>query len=436
MASITANGDIAAIAKSSTPIAGRRSCAALEYLLSPIEVSGFLESIFEKSFLHVQTRRSDYFTSIFSRRAAEALLWQQESQIPRFVRIHNDGSDIAPPRTSSTLNFSKWAYEAYAGGATIIINNLEDYHLPVAAFTRELEEFFSCRVSASAYLTPVQAKAFHVHFDTHDVLILQVEGSKRFNLFRNASAPHLPLARQSYSIPGEAVGEATDTILLKPGDCLYIPRGLVHAAHTDDAHSLHLSIGLHPNKVADVISTCVELAAECNGALRETIRTTDPQVASLVEKIASLLGVDLTLQTVLARQRQRFVGSLRPLPGYELERDTFAGRISLDDWVQKRPGAVISTAIFSEVLQMNFPGLGVFREETNLPDRIEAPAALGPAIQFIADSVTAFQVSELPNLTENSKLVLARSLIRQGLLQERYTHPLYTWKKPNGGEAK
>jgi ribosomal protein L16 Arg81 hydroxylase len=379
---------------------------------------GFLKQFYEKSFLHVNGRRNDYFTSMFSRRAAEIVLWQQESRIPSFVRIHNDGSDIAAPRSTSSLNFSKWAYDAYSSGASIIINNLEDYHLPLLAFTRELEEFFSSRVSASAYLTPEQARAFRVHFDTHDVLILQVEGAKHYRLFRNARSPYLPIQRQSYTIANGDVGEPSDTIILRPGDLLYIPRGLIHAAHTDDTYSLHLSIGLHPLKVADLISTCVELAAEQNGSLRESLNISDPKVPGLVEKIANLLGVRLTMESLLARQRQRFAASLRPLPGHQLGRAEFAGRLTLDDWVQRTPGAVISTAIFEDTLQLNFPGLGVVRDENTLPNRIEAPAAVGPTVQFIAGRRTAFQVSELPNLTDNSKLVLAKSLIRQGLLQE------------------
>ena len=400
-----------------------RPCpAALEYLLAPISIVGFLEASYEKAFLHVNGRRRAYFTSIFSRRAAEILLWQQESRIPSFVRIHNNGSDIAAPRTASSLDFSKWAFDAYASGASIVINNLEDYHLPVSAFTRELEEFFSSRVSASAYLTPEQARAFRVHFDTHDVLILQVEGIKHYRLFRNISSPHLPLKRQSYAVANGDVGEPSDTIILRPGDLLYIPRGLIHAAHTDDTYSLHLSIGLHPPKVADLINTCVELAAEHNGSLRESLNISDSRVTGLVEKIANLLGVQLTMESLLARQRQRFAGSLRPLPGHQLDRAEFAGRLKLDHWVQKTSGAVISTAIFKETFQLNFPGLGVVRDESTLPNRIEAPASVGPAIQFIAGRRTAFQVSELPNLTENSKLVLAKSLIQQGLLQE-YSHP-------------
>ncbi|YCI07136.1 cupin domain-containing protein (plasmid) [Ensifer sp. D2-11] len=413
-----AGGSVAEDGLSETGSAEDSCSAALEYLLAPISLTGFFEDVYEKTFLHVCGRTNNYFTHIFSREAAEIVLWQQESRIPSFVRLHNNGTEIAAPRSSSPLDFSKWAFDAYSTGASIIINNLEDFHLPLASFVRELEELFSSRVSASAYLTPQQARAFRVHFDTHDVLILQVEGTKHYRLFKNANSPHLPIKRQFYPISHEEIGEPSDSITLKPGDLLYIPRGLVHAAHTDESHSLHLSIGLHPPKLADIISTCVELAAEQNGSLRESLDISDTRVASLVERLANLLGAELTIEALLARQRLRFAGSLRALPGRQLFRAELAERLRLDDWVQRTPGAVISAAIIEGTLQFNFPGLGVIRDESILPNRVEAPAILEPIIRFIGRRRTAFQVSELPKLSDDAKLVLVRSLVRQGLLQE------------------
>ena len=85
-------------------------------------------------------------------------------------------------------------------------------------------------MQANAYYTPRGSQGFAVHHDTHDVLVLQVAGEKRWLLYEPLL--ELPLKHQRYSQALGEHGEPTDDLVLRAGDTLYLPRGWLHQAET------------------------------------------------------------------------------------------------------------------------------------------------------------------------------------------------------------
>ncbi len=64
-------------------------------------------------------------------------------------------------------------------GASLVVSQFHEIHPPLARFCRGLEKAFLHGVQANIYLTPPDAQGFRVHFDTHDVLVLQVSAARR-----------------------------------------------------------------------------------------------------------------------------------------------------------------------------------------------------------------------------------------------------------------
>ncbi|CAJ1447340.1 unnamed protein product, partial [Effrenium voratum] len=93
----------------------------------------------------------------------------------------------------------------------------------------------------NAYLTPPGAIGKPPHVDDHDVLVLQLSGSKRWTLEDGKAAQ----------------------VTLQTGDVLYLPQGLPHhaAAQEDPLPSLHLAVGLHrqPMAACSVLGALVTL---------------------------------------------------------------------------------------------------------------------------------------------------------------------------------
>ena len=86
--------------------------------------------------------------------------------------------------------------------------------------------------------------AFKMHYDAHDVLVLQVHGSKHWFLYADPEIAPVHHVKQGNPAAREVVYET----VLKQGDVLYVPRGMYHRAAVTDTDSVHLTFGIHPYK--------------------------------------------------------------------------------------------------------------------------------------------------------------------------------------------
>jgi ribosomal protein L16 Arg81 hydroxylase len=400
--------------------------SSLDRMLQNVGVEDFLSKSYEKNYLHISGRPDSYFHDLFTQDVAEQILWMHESHIREFVRFHNDGRDVVTPSDVGPLDVANWAFVEYGRGTTIIMNALEDYHLPIAHFVRSLAITLEARVSAAAYLTPRGARAFRVHFDTHDVLIAQIEGSKIYDLFLDSEIPFLPLRRQQTEVNAERLGSPFATIKLVPGDVLYIPRGMVHVAKTDDDHSIHLTFSLHPSKVGDIAASVIEIASELNPLLRRSLagEINESEITDLVSALATVLGVPLTVNEVRSRLRERFIATLRPLPSERLRSHASVEAVEPDDWLTKSAGSPCSIVVTRAEVLIGFPGLGVVRDQNRSATRIGMPLVAEPILRFIESRREPFRVSDLPGpLSEPSKLTIVRVLMKEGLLQVASKRP-------------
>jgi mannose-6-phosphate isomerase-like protein (cupin superfamily) len=111
------------------------------------------------------------------------------------------------------------ASSLWGSGKTAIVQSLQSSSgvLNAIAATLEVEE--QTRVSCSAYVSQASASSFGFHVDDWDVYIVQIEGEKTFFIKE---------------------GESTRSVDLGFGDFLYIPRGILHKAHSMHG-STHLS---------------------------------------------------------------------------------------------------------------------------------------------------------------------------------------------------
>ena len=78
------------------------------------------------------------------------------------------------------------------------------------------------------YLTPAGTQGFAPHYDDIEAFVLQLEGKKRWRVYKPLS-PGETLPR--YSSPNydqSILSEPIIDVVLEPGDLLYFPRGYVH----------------------------------------------------------------------------------------------------------------------------------------------------------------------------------------------------------------
>lgn len=132
-------------------------------------------------------------------------------------------------------------------GATLLMRNIEHWHPPAAALTDRLGIELRRRVEAFLFLTPPGRQGLGPHRDDADVFVLQLHGSKQWQVHTVPDDGHWQTGYEPN--PGPVQLETTTSA----GEVLYIPRGAPHSAvgHADGL-SVHLSLTVRQPGTADL----------------------------------------------------------------------------------------------------------------------------------------------------------------------------------------
>ncbi len=195
-------------------------------------------------------------SDLFDEAAVDELVSRRGLRTP-FIRVAKDGSTLATRDFTSAggvgagiadqVDDSKLS-ALFADGSTLVLQALHRTWPPLIDFTQQLASELGHPVQVNAYVTPPQSRGFDDHYDVHDVFVLQVSGRKRWRIHEPVHAA--PLRDQPWTDRREAVAAAADAPplideVLEPGDCLYLPRGYLHAATALGDVSTHLTFGVH-----------------------------------------------------------------------------------------------------------------------------------------------------------------------------------------------
>jgi len=236
-----------------------------------------------------QTRLFDHadpnrYAGLLSIADLDAFLRTDAARLPRvsMAQGNRPGSAAVPVEefTDETGRVRLPALLAlFDAGATLVVSQFHLHHAPLAAFCRGLERVFLHPVQANIYLTPPGAQGFRRHFDGHDVLVLQVAGEKRWTIWPGQPFPD-PTPRTPWRNDIAPQGEA-EHLTLRPGQALYVPRGVLHeaAAQPEGPPSLHITVGLLEPSIALTLRRLLERLEQQDVRLRAatpTWRATDP----------------------------------------------------------------------------------------------------------------------------------------------------------------
>jgi hypothetical protein len=384
----------------------RASAAALARCLDPVDAETFLGEHWERRPLVVSRDEPRRFDDLLSEADVERLVCSTAIRYPAFRLVREGGqlavssytSDVSwrPPFTQ-TADVPRILAE-WEAGATIVLQALHVNWQPLAVFCRLLEDALGHAVQANAYYTPRGSQGFAVHHDTHDVLVLQVAGEKRWLLYDPLL--ELPLKHQRYSSTLGEHGEPSDDLVLHAGDTLYLPRGWLHEAETSDYDSLHLTIGVTAYTWIDATTDAL---AECEAELAFRRGIGNDKGDGLAEVLAERLEPEL----VERRRRRRFIDSRGPIRDDGFSQLRAVERLDAETTVERRETVIADLERGTEGIALLFEG-----KEVLFPSH----AAAEVEACFEADG--PFRVADLPGeLDEPGRLVLVRRLLREGFLR-------------------
>jgi ribosomal protein L16 Arg81 hydroxylase len=253
-------------------------------VLSPVDPGTFLDEYFERQPLHVGRDEPRFFAGVYDVAELEAALVVGSRNVEQFAMTKGgatlDRDEMTIERRSIRSRYTgkppvlvidpRAVAARFESGYTLLIKDAASFSPRLQALCNRLQTDLGCYVQANVYFTPPRAQGFALHHDTHDTLILQIEGTKKWNVFE--PAVELPIETQPYSKAehGSCSG-APREIALAPGDTLYLPRGFRHEAATAENRSLHVTLALLPLRVIDLVESALQFAAVSQVELRRAL---------------------------------------------------------------------------------------------------------------------------------------------------------------------
>jgi ribosomal protein L16 Arg81 hydroxylase len=384
---------------------------SLAWLLAPLSVETFLDEIWAKDHHHVTRDCPGHFDALLPGPSTVDQLLELIRHEPSVLRLVR-GKDKKGPDSYRLGDGSLDVVAVrndFADGYTIVVDGIEQYVRTIGTLARSLEVELNFPTQMNAYITPSESSGLVPHYDDHDVLILQIQGSKTWHLYIGADMPPREIQRDADKAVDLERLPAPKELHLNAGDVLYVPRGRVHAARTHSEPSVHLTVGIHAPTVLmlavgalysqsfrdDRLNARLPARHLDDAELEATMRGLVQQAINGVEDSAAMAEGMGLLSDVLVRR-----GQCPPI-----------GRIASATAIDGQTRVVKYQPLYSRVKVVDD---GVTLQFASLS--INAGADHEAALRFISGSVEPFRVGDLPGLRVGQQTELARTLIVSGFL--------------------
>lgn len=385
-----------------------------ELVLAPIPVEDFFKQYHEKDILYIKRNDENYYKDILTSLEISDYLDRQDVFYPSLRMVKNGkeipsadytlkGTPIGHHRKDGIINTEK-AFALFNSGATFVIQAGQRYFNHLSHCCVQLSKKFKAPVQANLYITPDQSQGFNPHWDTHDVFVLQISGTKTWHLY--GFEKELPVKGQSF-VSKDYNKEPLHTIQLMPGDFLYVPRGYVHDAVADNGISSHITIGVLSFTWLRLFTDLFQQLEE-QKELREAIPFWETDLSTLIEQKTALLQqkiAELNIAEGLDKLDKAYRNT-QPQPLYHyFESVKNISNISAESRIALNENIIYTWVKKEEKAELNWLGKTIHIPETTVP-----------AFEYILSHKT-FTLQNLPgNLEEEQKKDFVSKLIKEGVL--------------------
>ncbi|HEX7901147.1 MAG TPA: cupin domain-containing protein [Planctomycetota bacterium] len=368
-------------------------------LIAPVSPGTFARRFWGRRVLHVPGPRA---RDVVTAEDIDGLLSRLKAGETAFVSSAENGTRPAASVVDRPLGHHDRIpparlYAALRQGESIKLNFVE-HRLPrVAAAVRAIEDFTQQPLNdATIFVTPPGGAALPHHFDDEHTFTIQLAGEKTWSFHRPARAG------EPTPMPRSKAGRVLRSVRLRPGDVLYVPPRVIHAARSTRALSLSVGVGIRGLDVRDLLLGWLRRTIEA--LPREPLpcrwfddrRRLKRELERSLERLAGAAGrsLDRALDDIHGRQlRNRQALREGALARAFAEGGRFVRPPEVECHVHRdRDGCVLS-----------FPGAEPFR----------APRSAWTALRFVAGRSTPFAPSELPGRGPRG---LLESLVALGVL--------------------
>jgi bifunctional lysine-specific demethylase and histidyl-hydroxylase NO66 len=383
---------------------------SLDWLLAPLTIDTFLGDVWGATHYHLSRDCPEYFDTLLDGSASvdELVgLFRPDLSLSSLVKENDKKQPYVYRRADGGFDAHAVGRD-FANGYTIVLESVQRYVRALASLLHSLEVELNYAAQVNAYITRPESQGFVCHYDDHDVLILQIRGSKIWHVYDGADVTPHQMARHD-PVDSSVLPPPTD-VRLETGDLLYLPRGRVHAAEATSEVSVHLTLGLHAPTLLTLVTRALNSLAYADDRVHTQLPPrylNDPDTRSglgaLVHGIAEALEEPATIA---------------------------AGLDSLDDDLVRRGlsppvGQTLSNAVGIDGSSRVMKYQPLHSRVTEMPDgvtlhfaqlTVKATPDHKDALHFVSKSTEPFMVCDLPGLSAVQQTELARSLIVNAFL--------------------
>lgn len=219
-------------------------------IIHPITIREFFEEYYEKKMLHIARADAGYYHQFLSPEEIDGYVQLNQTYSPN-VKLAYQGKEISPLEFCGEIGSiapyqvdQKKLLHFFDQGYTIKYDKLHQTYPPLAAKVSNIEQELGIKIRTSLYVTPENTQGYGIHTDRHDVLGLQINGTKMWKV--KMAEEKLPSVYKAAVKVKWEEQDGIDVIEVNSGDFFYCPRGLAHDVYTQGSPSTHFTLGLKP----------------------------------------------------------------------------------------------------------------------------------------------------------------------------------------------
>jgi len=299
--------------------------ASFRNILSPVKAEDFFATDYRRKIRYIPGPLSK-FSGLFD--------WRDLNQMLSFDKVwdsHNlkmviDGDPIPPVQYCPNGVLDRAILSQFLDqGATLALTGCESLSDGSYALSKSIQAATGAVCGGNLYFSQKAHAGFRPHFDVMDVIVIQISGEKRWNIYQTQfenpvfkpGFHHMSFPRDYHE---QNKGDVDAEITMTPGDVLYIPRGKYHAALAVSDASLHLTFGIEPAKGYDYLQALIDIVPT-DPLFRqeiphfEDVAAHQDYLARLADKMHQMMSDPELMAQMRDEQRRR---AYDPVPSFSL----------------------------------------------------------------------------------------------------------------------
>ena len=382
----------------------------LAQFLAPLTLDEFLDGVLTGGFRRIDSDGSSTRTGLLGADPESVLLGAYQLA-PKLTFHSANPSGPAPSleSVSGAADFQQRIAQFHARNYSVRFPELRALSPALDQLARALEMVLHQPVTASAFWSRGGMRA-PVHYDDHDLLVVQLRGTKRW--YVSSQPSELNNTWKSIGEKAPALGPH-HTLDVRPGDLVYLPRGTYHSVDSDQG-SLHVSIGFTPLTVREAIIAALDHLSDLDRGWRTTLgerlafQLRGPGLEQLlppvVDGATKLLAACRTpgfVASALQWRSGRAIAALGALPAPEA-----VPELTLDSELIQNEMAFCHLTASPERIDVSYPGGHLYIHR-----------GVQPSVEFMVNAAR-FRVRDIPgDIGDDIRLALAGRFVQVGFLR-------------------